>query len=271
MVQEKKSVDFCLLIPCFNNEEGLIRSLRSVRYHSNRFLILVVDDGSNTPLESSNWRSQLDTHLPVRLLSSKANQGITAALNLGLRWIYDHLDTKYIARLDCGDICHPDRFNEQVGWMDEHPDHLLLGSWCRFQYASGKGYDYKTATEYHMIMRGMHFRNLFIHPCMLFRKTVFNGAELRYPENYPHAEDFALAWMLLKRGKAAILPRILVYCELTDNGLSNKNRGKQIISRKNVIKDNAVNNILIYAGIFYHNLLGIVPKRLVFRLKHLKF
>lgn len=39
-------IDFCLLIPCYNNFNGLIVSLKSVIYSSGNYLVLVIDDGS---------------------------------------------------------------------------------------------------------------------------------------------------------------------------------------------------------------------------------
>ena len=39
-------IDFCLLIPCYNNYEGLVLSLKSVVYPTDNFLIVVIDDGS---------------------------------------------------------------------------------------------------------------------------------------------------------------------------------------------------------------------------------
>lgn len=271
MALQKLEVDFCLLIPCFNNEAGLLHSLRSVHYNSNRFLIVLVDDGSDNPLTETVWKGKIDIDCSIRLLTMPQNQGITAALNYGLQWIYDHVRTNYVARLDCGDTCHADRFIEQVNWMDAHPDYLLLGCWCRFEDVAGEGYDYITATDYQQIKRGMHFRNLFIHPGMLFRITDPAGEKIFYSHHYPHAEDFALAWMLIRKGPVAILPKILVRCELNTTGLSASNRSKQLISRKNVIKDNAVNNILKYGGILYHYLLRLAPKELVLRLKKQKF
>ena len=39
-------IDFCLLIPCYNNFNVLIVSLKSVIYSAGNYLVLVIDDGS---------------------------------------------------------------------------------------------------------------------------------------------------------------------------------------------------------------------------------
>lgn len=259
-------LDFCLLIPVYNNEEGLLRSLASVRYDVNRFLVVIVDDGSREPIREERCAAALSGVAPV-LLRLPQNGGITAALNHGLRWIYNQVEVRYIARLDAGDVCVPERFTEQVAVMDRDADCVLLGSWCRFTDSEGNGYTYKTATDCKSIVRGMHFRNLFIHPTMMFRVTTDRSGPY-YPVEYPHAEDYALAWNLIHKGRAEILPKILVYCELNEQGLSATHRGKQLKARANVIRDIAVNNNLKIVAYCYLFLLRIVPKRLILRLKH---
>lgn len=258
--------DFCLLIPVYNNEEGLLRSLASVRYESNRFLIVIVDDGSDAAINGARCAAVV-TGLPPVLLRLPQNGGITAALNHGLQWIYNQVKVRYIARLDAGDICAPERFTEQVAAMDSDAACVLSGTWCRFIDSEGNGYTYKTATDDKSIVRGMHFRNLFIHPTMMFRVTT-DPAGPFYPAAYPLAEDYALAWNLMQKGRVVILPKILVYCELNEQGLSATHRGKQLKSRADVIRDIAVNNNLKIVAYCYLFLLRIVPKRLILRLKH---
>ena len=77
MENKEQELDFCLLIPCHNNRTGLIHSLSSVKYPPNRFLVLVVDDGSAEPINEKEISGQL----PVKVLRLERNQGITNALN----------------------------------------------------------------------------------------------------------------------------------------------------------------------------------------------
>ena len=59
MENKEQELDFCLLIPCYNNKAGLMHSLTSVKYPPNRFLVLVVDDGSAEPINEKEISNQL--------------------------------------------------------------------------------------------------------------------------------------------------------------------------------------------------------------------
>ena len=67
-----------------------MHSLSSVKYPPNRFVILVVDDGSKEPIN----KMEISGQLPVSVLRLEKNEGITTALNKGLKWIADNLSGK---------------------------------------------------------------------------------------------------------------------------------------------------------------------------------
>ncbi|MGZ8550964.1 MAG: glycosyltransferase, partial [Chitinophagaceae bacterium] len=68
-----EALDFCLLIPCYNNFNGLIMSLKSVVYPSGNFLVLVIDDGSNEPVTVERIDKAIDEKKPVFVLQNKKN------------------------------------------------------------------------------------------------------------------------------------------------------------------------------------------------------
>lgn len=252
---------FNLLIPCYNNREGLVRALRSVAYPPDQFGVLVIDDGSDEPVSESWLRHEIDA--PVSILRLPRNSGITAALNAGLEWVERHRPARYVARLDCDDVCALRRFYEQVSFLDENPDIDLVGSWCIFR-EPGTGYEYlyKTPTEHADIIKGMYFRNLFIHPTVMWRP----GAE-KYPADFPHAEDYGLFQQLLRQGKGALIPQPLVTCALDPNGLSRRNRKEQIKSRIKVVRRFGENKWLTSLGVVKLLLLQYLPFQWVLRLK----
>jgi glycosyltransferase involved in cell wall biosynthesis len=266
MENKEQELDFCLLIPCYNNREGLLYSLSSVKYPPNRFLVLVVDDGSAEPIREK----EISNQLPVKVLRLEKNQGITRALNAGLRWIRDNLSVKYIARLDCDDTCDPERFNIQVRYMDAHPEVVLAGSWCLFaDRNSGGSYVYKTPTEDSAIRRAMYNRNVFIHPTAIFRKDAVIRVGL-YPENFELAEDYALFWKLMGDGLTFVDRRLLVTSRIDKTGISFRNRGKQLIARQKVVNYYGNNPFLKTISIIRLGILFLVPKRLLLPLKILK-
>src|SRR5690606_9473158 len=114
-------IDFCVLIPCYNNTVGLIKSLHSIHYNKGPYLILIIDDGSTQPVSINQLPEQYQNSNTIKILTFTVNEGIASALNHGLHWINDYVNTKYIARLDCGDICSPLRFEKQVEFLTKNP------------------------------------------------------------------------------------------------------------------------------------------------------
>jgi len=267
MNNSKRSVDFCLLIPCYNNIGGLLASLKTVYYKPNQFLTVIVDDGSSKSLTEGDIAEKTTEGFPFVLLRNERNLGITAALNKGLDWISEEVNTKYIARLDCGDLCHTERFSLQVNYMEEHPETGLLGSWCRFEEKDGSGgYSYKTPVEHKDIARAMYSRNVFIHPTVMFRTDLLKKTGL-YPSKYKYVEDYALFWKMIKCEQSSILDKFLVTCEINPAGLSMKNKKKQLSGRWKVVRDFGTDRFLKLLAFLRLKILTVMPKGLALQLK----
>ncbi|HTA81383.1 MAG TPA: glycosyltransferase [Bacteroidia bacterium] len=258
--------DFILLIPYYNDFEGLIESLKSIKYPFDKFEVLVVDDGSKVPLSLAHLQN-LFPETEIKVINLPLNVGIAKALNSGLREILNRTDYKYIARLDCGDTCDIERFTKQVQFMNTHEDIGLLGTWCTFtDKGSGKSYVYKTKLTHNEIIKEMHFKCSFIHPTVMFRREVLEKVGL-YPENYPHTEDYAYFWKILKYYTAAILPLYLVDVSTGKNTVSFSNRKEQLIWRKKIVSEMSSDRINKISAFFYLTILSIIPGNLIYLLK----
>lgn len=244
--------------------QGLQKSLFSVQYPPDKAEIIIVDDGSYIPILAEDLKA---IKLPVRIIRHPQNQGITKALNTGLNEIRNRSDYKYIARLDAGDTCHPERFIKQVNFLDSHPEIFLLGSWCRFENSVTKrGFDYLTKTSHRDIIKEMHLKCSFIHPTVIFRREV---PELigNYPLDFPHAEDYAFFWKIIKIRKSAVLSEKLVIINLSENTVSGKNYKKQIKSRKKIITQFGTIRGYISLGIFQLTFKLLLPKWAINQIK----
>lgn len=270
----KVSYHFMVVIPCYNDRDGLSRSLKSISYSDNNYLVLVIDDGSVSPLTLQEISEDLDPKATIELLRLSSNQGITRALNAGLEWISKRngveFNCQYIARLDCGDICAPGRFDKQVRFLDLNPGIDLLGSWCVFEdFETGDKFVYSTPTEDKKIRRAMYFRNIFIHPTVMWRSSIMKNIR-SYPENFPHAEDYGLfyEWMDAKY-KTAVIPEKLVTCRINPRGLSLANRNHQLQSRIDVVKAFGKNKLLKTLGVLKLRALMMIPYPVIFKMKKL--
>jgi glycosyltransferase involved in cell wall biosynthesis len=262
-----EAYDFCVLISCYNNRDGLVRSLQSICYDPVKYFVLLIDDGSIEPLIFSDLTNHLSPLLNLHVIRLPRNSGITRALNAGLHYLEGRTDFRFIARLDCGDLCSEDRFHRQVGFLDRHPDIDLVGSWCVFKdFSTGEAYTYTIPTQHKQIMRDMHFKNVFIHPTVMWRAGV--AARLpAYPETFPHAEDYGFFYELLQHGKAAILPYYLMVCEISPTGLSLSHRKQQLRSRIKVVRQYRDSLLYGVLGEIRLRLLMLLPSEWALKIK----
>lgn len=262
-----QELDFYLLIPYYNNLAGLVRSLQTVSYDPLKYGLLIVDDGSREAVLHSDLAPHIPATVPVEIIRLPLNEGIARALNAGLHWLEDKKNFRYVARLDCGDLCVANRFRRQVEFLDAHPDIDLVGSWCLFKdFSTGQTYRYKTPTEHNKIVRGMYFRNMFIHPTVIWRATVKEIAG-NYPEIFPHAEDYGFFYEILSKGKAAVIPEDLVIAEINGKGISLKFRKEQLMSRARVVRQYGQNGVLRLMGVIKLRFLRVIPYKLLYQVK----
>ena len=116
----------------------------------------------------------------------------------------------------------------------------------------------------------MYFRNIFIHPTVMWRCDAMKENEL-YPETFPDAEDYGFFYQLMQNGLVAIIPEYLVTCEINNAGISLNSRKKQLNSRIKVVREYGTNRVLRYLGVFKLRLLLIIPYNLIFALKRLLY
>lgn len=264
-------LDFYLLIPCYNNAEGLIRSLRSVVYPKEKCSVLIVDDGSDVPVTIELLPTDIPQKLQIEIIRLHENKGITDALNTGLRLILERNDALYTARLDCGDICNEERFFKQVNFLNENTYVSLIGSLCLFVDSAKKiRFVYHAAEKHYVIRKQMHLKCSFIHPTVMFRNESLKQTAL-YPYNFPYAEDYAFFFELIGKFHSHILQEILVETEVNTEGISVKKRKQQIHSKIKVIKHYGFIKTLIFVGLLRQYLLSLFPYKIITQLKRFSF
>ncbi|RYG36043.1 MAG: hypothetical protein EOO01_31080 [Chitinophagaceae bacterium] len=143
----------------------------------------------------------------------------------------------------------------------------LLGSWCYFEEKdTHEKYIYRTPVEHSAILKEMYFRNAFIHPTVMFRKSVLKEVGF-YPKSFEYAEDYAFFWRIIRLFPCAILDECLVTCEINKGGISYQNKGKQLIARWRVVNAFGSNLALKFIACARLILLFIIPRELTLQIK----
>ena len=220
-----------VLLPTYNPGPELAETLDSLRKQSVPFRLFLVDDGSKYPGDYEKLTQGMD----VVILRLQQNLGITGAMNAGLDAIMKQ-QFDYIARLDTGDFCVPDRFAKQLSYMNATPDIGIVGSAVEFRLfdADNNPIGAKIMTfplSPADCAHRLYLNSAIIHPAMLIRSRVFEVLK-GYSEAYPAAEDFDLLWRAQKAGfKLTNLPEVLLIKEETPGSISQKRRRRQVWSR----------------------------------------
>ena len=257
-----------VLIPAFNEQGRLEKTLRSIEIQDGDIDIFVVDDGSSTAitLDQDNFRHN------IRLIRLPKNEGIVKALNAGLKEILSGT-YEYVARQDCGDVDVNDRIQRQVDFMKQNRSVAVLGAWVRFVDLHGStSYVFRPPESDSEIRHRMGYSPAFIHPACMIRLSALREVGL-YREIYPSAEDYDLFFRLLKRYDGANIPEILVESEVNPSGISIGRRRESLTSRLKLQMANfSANSLSAYLGFFTSLVLYLLPYSFVVKVKKmLKF
>lgn len=229
-------------MPVFNCERYLEESIQSILSQTyTKFEFIIINDGSTDRSEQiiKSFQKQDER---ITLINQK-NQGITNSLNTGIRISKG----KYIARMDADDICHPDRFNMQLKWLQKNKDIDIVGSQVELIDENGnliKPLNQLPIDDF-LIKWELIFGTPLIHPSLMIRKSIFEKYGM-YDENFSYAQDLAMWRKIAIYSKFANLPNRLM-----------KIRQKLLISNG---KEKAQNNVRINTlGEYLNKMCGEIP------------
>lgn len=151
-----------IAIPVYNAEKYLKDAIQSVinQTFTNWILYLINDGSTDSSLSIMREMALNDSRIIV--LDDNLNKGLVARLNQSI----ELTTTKYYARMDADDIMFITRIEEQVKFMEAHPDIDVIGS-------SVMTID----CDNNIIGSGMSFGKVcsFIHPTVLGRIEWFKA------------------------------------------------------------------------------------------------
>src|ERR1035437_5998380 len=172
------------IIPLSSNEIPRVSVIMGVN-RADPFLKLAIESILNQNFQDFEFLIMVDAGCPemkqqvielsagdsrVRILESPAVGGLAFALNLGIA----ESRGEYIARMDGDDVSRPERFEEQVRFLDENKDVDVLG--CKVKLIDPTSKSVERSYPYFQsnrdIRRVLPFRNPLMHPALMFRKCA---------------------------------------------------------------------------------------------------
>lgn len=150
------------------NLEEFEKSVSSVLNQSYRnFEFLIYNDGSSLR-EVNEYVEGLRNRDPrIRVIDSRENHGLGYALNRCIAAARG----QYLARMDADDISYSNRFEEEIQFLEAHPEYMWCGSNCRLMDDEGIWGDgirpENPGTEDYLKY------SPYIHPTVMYRASLF--------------------------------------------------------------------------------------------------
>lgn len=201
----KKEHMISVIMPNYNTPlpflKEAVNSILNQTYKDFEFII--IDDYST----DGSYEYLLSLGDPrITLVRNNSNLGVTASLNIGL-----HCATgKYIARMDSDDISLPERFEQQLKFMNENKDVIVCGTFAEeIGDSNGKRCRYLPSQKTYQC--GVIFGNVFglIHPTAFFRAESLRENDIWYDENIKTAQDYAMWATCCRYGRISNVEKIL--------------------------------------------------------------
>jgi glycosyltransferase involved in cell wall biosynthesis len=217
-------VKISVVMAVYNGARDLAATLDSILGQTERdFELVVVDDGStdDTPSILAAYSAKDDR---IRVITQK-NTGLTGALIRGCA----EARSAIIARHDCGDRSHAERFARQLDSFRER-DVVLVSSAARYVSPEGETL-YVVRQDGEEIGRSLlhdtasKIRSI-AHPTAMFRRDAYQAAG-GYREQFRVAQDVDLWVRMAKLGRIVVLPEELYEATFHPNSISSSNRRGQ--------------------------------------------
>ena len=192
-----------VVLPVYNAEPHLREALDSLRVQTcTDFEVLLMDDASTDgsrriALEYARQDGRF------KVLPNTQGKGLAGALNSGLA----AATGTYVARMDADDINLPERFAQQVAFLEAHPEVVVCGTWVRL-FGEHAGQEWKLATDWATIRCTMLFYGALAHPTVMWRRADFEKQAWRYDATCS-TEDYELWVRIATQACMANLPEIL--------------------------------------------------------------
>lgn len=204
----------------YNGEPYLAEAVESVLAQTFAdFEFLILDDGSaDESRETVSRLARQDSRIrPI----FRENRGLIVSLNQLLA----EARAPLIARMDADDVCLPARFERQVAFLAEYPDHGVVGSWSEDIDEQSRplqcdGEDQPTTYEAFLASIDV-YGPLLCHPAVMYRTDVVRQVG-GYHAAFRHCEDLDLWLRLATQTKICSIPERLLRYRRSESQISRR-------------------------------------------------
>lgn len=221
---DNKSPLVSVVMPAFNERPDMITNAINsiIKQTYTYFELHIFDDSTSEDTKHAIDAFKADPRVSIHRFSERV--GFIKSLNLGL----EASKGKYIARMDGDDFSHPDRFANEVDYLEKHPDISVVGGQMNIMDADGIIISSRSYP-----LGGLKFnifsciRNPLAHPTVMMRREIVDNG-YRYDESLKMSEDLDFWLRLMNDGcKLANIPDIVLDYRVMDNFLEKRTADTQ--------------------------------------------
>jgi len=217
-----------IVIPVFNGYKYLKETIKSVQDSSYRnFEIILVNDGSKDRSKELCLKLK-KKYKNIRFYSFKNNRGLSNTLNFAV----NKAKGKYIARLNQDDTMTTTRLSSQVYFLENNPDHVLVGGNLELINEQRKTIDVMSYPQTDQEIRNNWlYINAFADPAVMYKKKVLLKIG-NYDQKFYPADDYQLWFRMGQVGKLANLNIVVTKFRVHDKSATVKLHKKMIESTR---------------------------------------
>ncbi len=219
MSEDERNPKVSVVIPCYNREDFVARTLDSALAQTYPNIdVIVVDDGSTDStrdiLESYGSRITVLEH------PGRVNKGQSAAINVGLR----KADGEYVAILDSDDLWAPEKIEKQVRFLEAHPEvGLVYGNGYAIDESERKLYrmydsSHREESNPERVLIDCYF---LLPNNALLRRSIFEITG-GFDEHLRAAQDHDMAIRVAEVAKLAFIDEEVFYYRRHKDSISHK-------------------------------------------------
>ena len=211
----------------YNAERFLAEAIESVLGQSfSDFEFLILEDGSTDG--SRAIAERLAKHDARIRIIARENRGLVMSLNQ----LLSEARAPLVARMDADDICLPDRFAQQVAFLNSNPDHGVVGCWTIDIDETGEPYPLHVADHpdtHQGFLAAIESRQpLLCHPAVMYRLDLVRSVG-GYHAAFRHCEDLDLWLRLAGITRICSLPQRLIQYRHYEQQVSSRHATEQQI------------------------------------------
>lgn len=198
--------------------------------------VVLVEDGPLTEELNRVVDEFTKKHDIIKVIRLQYNQGLGKALSIGC----ENCSFDYIARMDSDDICFPNRFEKQIGFLEKHSDIDVLGSWTQEFTLNEKGEKrYNALKKFPVsVWENVKFalsRCPVEHPAVIIKKSSLIEAG-GYKSFYLFEDYYLWARMFVKGFKFSNLPEPLLYFRMSIDSFRRRGGWKYAMSEARALR-----------------------------------